>query len=101
MDRAISTNDFSKHLFWDVDISLFDFEKHRAHLIQKVLQYGTIEDWELLKLRYGLETIKEVSLSLRDLDAVTLSYLAAIFDIDKTEFRCYKHRQLNPNFWNS
>ena len=45
--------------------------------------------------------IKEVSLNLRSLDAVTLSYLSAIFKIDKTEFRCYKHRQLYPNLWNS
>jgi hypothetical protein len=101
MNRPISVNDFSEHLFWDVDVTLFDFEKHKAHLIQKVLQYGMIEDWELLKQCYGLETIKEVSLNLRDLDAVTLAYLSTIFDIDKTEFRCYKHRQLYPNLWNS
>jgi len=101
MKRTISTADFSEHLFWDVDIALFDFDKHKAYLIQKVLQYGTIQDWELLKKFYGLETIKEVSMNLRDLDAVTLSYLSTIFDIDKTEFRCYKHRQLYPNLWNS
>lgn len=84
-----------------MDIALFDFEKHKARLIQKVLQYGTIQDWELLKKFYRLDAIKEVSLNLRDLDAVTLSYLSTIFDIDKTEFRCYKHRQLYPNLWNS
>lgn len=84
-----------------MDNALFDFEKHKAHLIQKVLQYGTIEDWELLKKFYGIDTIREDSLNLWDLDAVTLSYLSAIFDIDKTEFRCYKHRQLYTNLWNS
>jgi hypothetical protein len=55
----------------------------------------------LLKEIYGLETIKDISLNLRSLDAVTLSYLAALFNIDKKEFRCYKHRQLFPNCWNS
>ena len=101
MNHTITINDFSQHLFWDVDLSDFDFQKHKVHLIQKVLEYGLIKDWNLLKQIYGLKTIKEVSLNLRSLDAVTLSYLATIFNIDIKEFRCYKHRQLFPNYWNS
>ena len=101
MDKPISINDFSKHLFWDVDLDGFDFEKHKVHLINKVLEYGLLSDWDLLKQVYGLETIKEVSLNLRSLDVVTLSYLSALFNIDKTEFRCYKHKQLYPTYWNS
>jgi len=101
MQKQITIDDFSEVLFWDVDLTDFDFEKHKTHLIQKVLEYGNINDWNLLKKRYGLETIKEISLTLRSLDAVTLAYLSAIFKISKTEFRCYKHRQLFPNYWNS
>ncbi|WP_310379682.1 DUF6922 domain-containing protein [Flavobacterium sp.] len=101
MKKEITINDFSKHLFWDVDLKGFDLEKHKSQLIQKVLEYGFITDWNLLKELYGLNTIQEVSLNLRSLDAVTLSFLSAIFNIDKTEFRCYKHRQLYPNLWNS
>lgn len=101
MEKPITIEDFSKHLFWDIDLNGFDLEKHKSQLIHKVLEYGLMKDWELLKKLYGLNTIKEVSLRLRSLDAVTLSYLSAIFDIDKTEFRCYKHKQLLPNSWNS
>lgn len=101
MQNPIKISDFSKHLFWDVDLSGFDFEKHKVHLIHKVLEYGMLKDWNLLKEKYGLETIKEVSLTLRTLDAVTLSYLSAIFNIAKTEFRCYKHKQLFRTYWNS
>ena len=49
MKKEITINDFSQHLFWDVDLNGFDFEKHKMHLIQKVLEYGFIEDWRLLK----------------------------------------------------
>ncbi len=101
MEKPITINDFSPHLFWDVDLSGFDFEKYKVHLINKVLEFGLIGDWSLLKQVYGLETIKEVSLNLRSLDAVTLSYLSALFNIDKKEFRCYKHRLLYPTYWNS
>jgi hypothetical protein len=101
MQKQITIDDFSKHLFWDVDIDGFDFEQHKTHLIQKVLEYGLKNDWNLLQEIYGLETIKEVSLNLRSLDAVTLSYISALFKIDKTQFRCYKHKQLFPTYWNS
>jgi hypothetical protein len=56
------------------------------------LEYGLLKDWNLHKEICGLDTIKEVSLNLRTGDAVTLSYLSIIFNIDKTEFRCYKNR---------
>lgn len=101
MKKEITINDFSPHLFWDVDLNGFDFKKHKVHLVQKVLEYGLITDWNLLKELYGLDQIKEISLNLRSLDAVTLSYLSVLFKIDKTEFRCYKHRQLYPTYWNS
>ena len=101
MDKKITVADFSPHLFWDVDSEKFDLEKYAVQMIQKVLEFGKIEDWELLKLYYGLEKIKNVSLNLRSLDAVTLSFVSTIFKIDKKEFRCYKHRQLVPNYWNS
>lgn len=101
MNSEITIKDFSPHLFWDVDLATFDLEKHNIHMIQKVLEYGKMSDWNLLKALYGLDKIKEVSLNLRSLDAVTLSFLSTIFNIDKTEFRCYRHRQLVQNYWNS
>jgi len=79
----------------------FDLDKYKTFFIQRVLEYGNIKDWNLIKKLYGMEAIKEASLNARSLDAVTLSFVATIFNIDKTEFRCYKHRQLFPNLWNS
>lgn len=101
MNFEIKISDFSPHLFWDVDLDGFDFEKYKIHLVSKVLEYGLLKDWQLIKELYGLEEIKTISLNLRSLDAVTLSFLSTYFKIDKKEFRCYKHRQLVQNVWNS
>lgn len=101
MKKEITINDFSPHLFWDVDVDLFDFEKYKYFFIVRVLEYGQINDWRLIKELYGMEAIKEASLNARSLDAVTLSFVSAIFNIKITEFRCYKHRQLFPTLWNS
>ena len=51
MENPITIADFSPHLFWDVDLEHFDFEKHSSHLIQKVLEYGLKKDWNLLKTK--------------------------------------------------
>ena len=101
MNKEITINDFSQHLFWDVDLNGFELNKYQSFFIQRVLEYGKMKDWKLIKELYGLEAIKEASLNARSLDAVTLSFVATLFKIDKTEFRCYKHRQLFQNLWNS
>ncbi|MEM0517764.1 DUF6922 domain-containing protein [Aequorivita flava] len=101
MAAVHSISHLSEHLFWDVDKAELDFEKSKEFIIHRVLEYGLMEDWELIKEIYGLETIKQISLQFRELDAVTLSFLSAIFKIDKKEFRCYTNKTSMPSFWNS
>lgn len=107
MDKAVPTikhisiQDFSPHLFWDTDMSKFDLDIHSSFLIQRVIEYGTLDDWKLIKDLYGLETIKKLSLEFRTLDTVSLSFLSTLFKIDKTESRCYRHKQSASNYWNS
>ena len=101
MNKEITINDFSKHLFWDVDLDGFDLIKYQSFFIQRVLEYGKMKDWNLIKELYGMKVIEVASLNARSLDAVTLSFVSTIFNIDQTQFRCYKHRQLYPTLWNS
>ncbi len=101
MKKEITINDFSQYLFWDVDLNGFELNKYQSFFIQRVLEYGNMKDWQLIKKLYGMEAIKNAALNARSLDAVTLSFVSTIFKIDKTQFRCYKHRQLFQNLWNS
>ena len=90
----------SKHLFWDVDISDIDEQKHKKFIVKKVLQYGNFDDWKIIVKFYGKETIIQVSKTIRDLDAKTLSFLSTYSDLPKTEFRCYTTKQSNQKHWN-
>ncbi|MDO4224901.1 MAG: hypothetical protein Q4C75_03305 [Bergeyella zoohelcum] len=101
MKQNISVQDFSSHLFWDVDLAEINIEKHRNFLIGRVIEYGFLKDWQLLKSLYGIEEIKKTSIELRSLDAVSLAFLSTIFQIPINQFRCYKHRQSVQNYWNS
>ena len=86
----------SQVLFWDIDMNEADMDKYPAHFIQRVLEYGTMDDWRLLRSYYGLPKIVEECKQLRTLDPVCLSYICAISHTNPEEYRCYHFRQSNP-----
>ncbi len=101
MSAHFSMQDLSAHLFWDLNRDVMSLENSKNIIIHRVLEYGMMKDWELIKKVYGLEEIKKAGLQFKNLDPVTLSFLSNYFQIDKTAFRCYTNTQSNQNFWNS
>lgn len=92
---------FSKHLFWDVDVRTLDLDKHESYIVQRVLEYGLMEDWRLLKSAIGLQEIVETCKKLRTLEPKALAFISLISKTPINQFRCYTTRQLNPTLWNS
>lgn len=76
-------SDLSTHLFWDVDKEKLDFNSSKSFIVQRVLEFGLLSDWQAIVSVYGMEQIKQVALQLRSLDAVSLSFLCAIFNLEK------------------
>lgn len=101
MKTSWTVHDLSQHLFWDTDRDRLDFENSKAQIIGQVIEYGKIEDWNIIRAVYNDDTLREVCTNLRSMDPVTLSFMAAYLNIDKSEFRCYKQKQSAPDFWNS
>lgn len=91
---------FSENLFWDVRREDINVERHSAYIVQRVLEYGTIGDWELLKSHYGLPRIVEIAKQLRSLEDKALSYLSVISCTPKESFRCYMLKQSAPQHCN-
>ena len=98
-DRNI-LNFLSKHLFWDVRIEELEFEKSKSFIIKRVLEYGLINDWNFIKLNYGLETIGKEAKLFKDLDAKSHAFISTVCKIPINEFRCYTTKQLSPKHWN-
>ena len=92
-------NSLSPHIFWDVDVQSIDMEKNGVFVLQRVLQYGILKDWLLLKSIMGVENIKALAVQLPTLDDVSISFLSNLYKIDKSEFKCYKNKQSNQNYW--
>ena len=99
--HTFSISDLSPHLFWDTDRQLLDFEHSKEQIIYQVLEYGLMHDWNIIQQVYSKSTIQEVVVNLRQLDPVTLSFIANYLGIDRNSFRCYKNSQLAQSFWNS
>ncbi|MBQ9439724.1 MAG: hypothetical protein IJU35_03935 [Paludibacteraceae bacterium] len=89
----------SPMLFWDMDKSAIDTEKNAGGLIQRVLEYGNLNDWKLTRNHYGIERIVEECKQLRTLDPMALSFVCAMSDTRKEDYRCYKLRQSNQEHW--
>jgi hypothetical protein len=97
----IQPSDFSTHLFWDVDSEKVDLEQSKRWLVERVLEYGNLNDWKRLKTIYGHDEIKKVVVTIRSMDEVTLSFLCVLLDLERTNFRCYTNKQSAQSFWKS
>jgi hypothetical protein len=50
-------------LFWDADTGALDLERHRRAIIARVLNYGTLRDWQWLTEQYGEEAVRAEALA--------------------------------------
>ena len=96
----MSELNFSRALFWDIDPKNLDIEKHSKFIIRRVLQYGSIEDWENIKKIFGLNKIVSTAKTIKDLDKKTASFLSVIGNVTKKDFICYTTKPSTPKHWN-
>ena len=92
---------FSNHLFWDMDKSKMNLIDSKKQIIYQVVEYGKLDDWNLLRTLYSPEEIIGVVTQLPSLDVVTLSFLCHFYQLDKKQFRCYKPNASATDFWKS
>lgn len=100
VNDTLQIQHFSKHLFWDVDRSTLELEKHKSYIVKQVLEYGLMDDWRRLYIHYGIKQIAEVSIAFRELDKKALSFISYLSKIPIKEFRCYTYQQSIPKHWN-
>jgi len=99
-NKLFILNNFSKHLFWDTNISDIDINKNSKFIISKVLKYGMFSDWKNIVSYYGIQKIAETAKDIRDIDKKTASFLSVISNVNKTDFQCYSTKQSTVQHWN-
>ena len=106
IDHKLKKSEFdiaklSSHLFWDVDLENMKVENDFPFIVKRILEYGLIGDWNLLKSHFSLEEITAAVKKFRDLDSKSLSFISTISKEPKANFRCYTTKQLIPPHWKS
>lgn len=86
----------SPHLFWDV--AEVQWPQHKRFLVQRILEYGSLEDFKLLRSRIGMNGITAIAKEWRRLDDKNLNYVTVLFNTPLTEFRCYNTKRYRENY---
>lgn len=90
---------FSPHLFWDVDVNKVDINKNKRWFVNRVLEYGLINDWKLIIKLYGLNEIVQIAMKIKSLDRKAASLIATLAGESKEKFLCYSTQLLTHNYW--
>jgi hypothetical protein len=98
-EHKISAADFSPGLFWEIDTATLDFEKHIHYIVNRILDAGTIDDWNLLCRHLSLQGVVNIAQKLRSLDPRSLAFLSVVGRIPKEQFRCFTQKPLTGTHW--
>ncbi|QKJ29355.1 hypothetical protein HQ865_06150 [Mucilaginibacter mali] len=89
----------SKQAFWDVDMDKIDYEKNARHVVEKVIERGTNDDFISILKFYGFEHVKQLALQALWLSDISISFCCALFKVKPTDFKCYEKKQSNRLHW--
>jgi len=89
----------SKNLFWDTDYNSINWDENARFVIERVVMYGTVEDWNTILKYYGRDKIYKEMLQAKELDPKSLSFLSCIFDTPPEKFRCFTQIQSSRAHW--
>ena len=86
----------AKRIFWDTNFENLDYDKNYRSIIERVFDWGDIEDIRQVRRYYGDEKVIEALTTAKYLFDETIHFCSAIFEIPKENFRCYILKQSNP-----
>ncbi|MFO7852394.1 MAG: DUF6922 domain-containing protein [Bacteroidota bacterium] len=88
-----------KNYFWDVNFEKLDPELSKRLIIERVFTLGEAGEIMMIINYYGEEVIIDVLKNLNYLDPKTLNFASKFFNLPLQSFKCYKRKQLIPQYW--
>jgi hypothetical protein len=86
--NPIKVSDFSSHLFWDINRDSLDLDTNNSFIIKRALEYGLMQDWNLINRYYSFAAIVEMAKTFRSLEPKTFSFILTLSGLQKEAFRC-------------
>ena len=88
----------SPSLFWDIDVSKLDWNRHRQLIVERVIQRGSLHAIEEVTAHYGKENIIEIIKQIPYLEKRDMAFVHIYFNIPLNELKCYTRKRLARNF---
>jgi hypothetical protein len=91
--------ELNKSLFWDMDLSEFDFDKAVSIVVQRVVERGNESDWYAVLNRYGIEVVKREIKKIKSMTDKDMNFVHHCLDIPLNELECYRNKPLKKEHW--
>ena len=89
----------NKTYFWDIDPAHLDECLSKRLIIERVMNFGNLQEIVLVKNHYGTKEIKLILCNLNYIDPKTLNFLSLLLNIPKIKFKCFTRTQLTTQPW--
>jgi len=92
----------SPSLFWEYNLSNFDWDYMRTLVVGRVIERGRPDDfYAAIRLYGGLESFRKIIKDVPELSDIDMAFVCLYFDLKKEELRCYTRKQLREKLLNS
>lgn len=90
---------FNPGLFWEYDLSHFDFGAQTALVVQRVIERGASEDFYALFNLYGVETVRKTIKEIPSFSQRDIEFISHVLGIPYAELKAYKNMVEAPDQW--
>jgi hypothetical protein len=90
-----------KSLLWEYDTDKVDYESMKLIIVQRVIERGRTDDFYAILNRYGLDEVRNTIKKIPYLNDKDITFVCTVFNIEKTELKCYSKKQSINQHWNS
>jgi len=88
--------------FWDTDPVTINVEQYSKYVIERVLEWGRVDDLRELISLFGRDKLIEVLIHSKQLSLRNANFLATIWDVPKERILCMQpeFRRIHRQSWN-
>jgi hypothetical protein len=80
-------------LFWEYDMSRFDWMKMRTLVVQRVVERGRMDDFYAILNLYGLNGVKESIKEIPVMNEKDMAFVCTVFNLKETDLKCFIRKQ--------
>lgn len=90
-------------LLWDFDLETLNWQKHKATIVKRVIEFGRLSDFfAIFDLYGGINSVANIARNeVVDLSERDLQFMCQAFNLKKEETKCYEQRLLREKHLNS